>query len=73
MGGGPDPASNPRLATALQRAKRVNFPKDRIEDAIQKAMSRNYSGEVLTYEVYGPEGSAIMIEVCLLKIKGLMW
>jgi len=61
--GGADPRTNPRLAEVLQRAKLANFPKDKIDDAIQKAVSRNYNGEVLVYEAYGPEGSRILIEV----------
>ena len=35
-GGGGDPASNPRLRTAIQAAKSENMPKDNIERAIKK-------------------------------------
>lgn len=64
MGGGGDPASNPRLRTAIQAAKNENMPKDNIERAIKKGTGElegvNY--EESTYEGYGPGGAAIFIE-----------
>lgn len=60
--GGGDPASNPRLRTALQSAKDVNMPKDNIERAIKKGTGElegvNY--EEVTYEGYAPGGVAVM-------------
>ncbi|HNQ62313.1 MAG TPA: YebC/PmpR family DNA-binding transcriptional regulator, partial [Bacteroidia bacterium] len=38
--GGPDPDSNSRLRTAIQNAKGLNMPKDRIDNAIKKASSK---------------------------------
>ena len=61
--GGPDPANNPRLRTAMQNAKGINMPKDRIEAAIKRASSKeekNY--EEVVYEGYGPNGVAILVE-----------
>ena len=60
---GPDPANNPRLRTAMQNAKGINMPKDRIEAAIKRASSKeekNY--EEVVYEGYGPNGVAILVE-----------
>ena len=39
--GGPDPESNPRLRAAIQNAKGVNMPKDRVEGAIKRASSKD--------------------------------
>ncbi|MDP2751968.1 MAG: YebC/PmpR family DNA-binding transcriptional regulator [Rhodocyclaceae bacterium] len=65
MGGG-DPAFNPRLRMAVEKAKSVNMPKDKIENAIKKGTGElegvNY--EELRYEGYGINGAAIMVE-CL--------
>lgn len=61
--GGPDPANNPRLRTAMQNAKGINMPKDRVEAAIKRASSKeekNY--DEVVYEGYGPHGVAILVE-----------
>lgn len=64
MGGGGDPASNPRLRTAIQAAKNENMPKDNIERAIKKGTGElegvNY--EEIVYEGYGPGGAAVLVE-----------
>ena len=64
MGGG-DPTGNMRLKLALSKAKANNIPKDNIQRAIQKGLGAaegsNY--EELTYEGYGPAGSAIMLDI----------
>ncbi|HMO17294.1 MAG TPA: YebC/PmpR family DNA-binding transcriptional regulator [Oligoflexia bacterium] len=61
--GGPDPAGNPRLRMAMQTAKSLNMPKDRVENAIHRASSKDAEGiEEITYEGYGPHGVAIFIE-----------
>ncbi|MCX7656488.1 MAG: YebC/PmpR family DNA-binding transcriptional regulator, partial [Treponemataceae bacterium] len=64
MGGG-DPDANPRLRTAILKAKAANMPKDNVERAIKKGTGElegvNY--EELTYEAYAPGGVAVLIEV----------
>ena len=64
MGGG-NPDTNFRLKVAIQKAKSVNMPNDNIQRAIQKGIGATDSDnfEELTYEGYGPGGSAIMINV----------
>lgn len=60
---GPDPAANPRLRVAIQNAKGVNMPKDRIEAAIKRASSKEEKDfEEIVYEGYGPYGIAILVE-----------
>ena len=63
--GGTDPVGNMRLKLALTKAKANNIPKDNINRAIQKGLgaSDGSSYEELTYEGYGPGGSAIMLSV----------
>src|SRR5690606_19038521 len=62
--GGPDPASNPRLRLAMDRAFAANMPKDTLERAIKRGAglddSVNY--EQIRYEGYGPGGTAIMVD-----------
>ena len=61
--GGADPNGNPRLRSAIQNAKGVNMPKDRVEGAIKRASSKDAENfEEALYEGYGPHGVAIMIE-----------
>ena len=60
---GPNPESNFRLKTAMQNAKGVNMPKDKVEAAIKRATdksAKDYSEVV--YEGYGPHGVAILVE-----------
>ncbi|MED5434325.1 MAG: YebC/PmpR family DNA-binding transcriptional regulator, partial [Candidatus Neomarinimicrobiota bacterium] len=63
--GGSDPESNPRLRQAISTAKAANMPNDTIIRNIQKGAGElegvNY--EELSYEGYGPEGVAIIMEV----------
>lgn len=60
---GPDPNGNPRLRAAIQNAKAVNMPKDRVEAAIKRASNKDEKGyEEVVYEGYGPHGVAILIE-----------
>ena len=61
--GGADPATNPALRRAIQNARAVNMPKDKVESAIKKASG--VGGEAydeLLYEGYAPHGVALMIE-----------
>jgi len=62
--GGPDPAGNFRLRTAIEKAKAAGLPNDNIKRAIEKASgsSVNENFEEITYEGYGPGGVAIFIE-----------
>ena len=60
---GPDPNMNPRLRMAMQNAKGINMPKDRIEAAIKRASSKEEKDfEEMVYEGYGPYGIGILIE-----------
>lgn len=61
--GGGDPAGNSRLRMAIQNAKGLNMPKDRIDAAIKRATSKDSSNlEEVVYEGKGPYGVAILIE-----------
>ena len=61
--GGPDPATNPRLRMVIQTTKKENMPKENVERAIKKAISRDQSDyKEVVYEGYGPNGIAIVVE-----------
>jgi YebC/PmpR family DNA-binding regulatory protein len=60
--GGADPETNLRLRIAIDSAKGVNMPKDTIEAAIQRAVSKEAQLEEVVYEGYGPHGIAIVVE-----------
>jgi YebC/PmpR family DNA-binding regulatory protein len=61
--GGPDPLTNLRLRIAVENAKAVNMPKDKIEGAIKRAEAKDASAvEEIVYEGYGPYGIAIIVE-----------
>lgn len=61
--GGPDPDSNPRLRVLMQNAKAANMPKENVERAIKKAISKDAGDyKEVVYEGYGPFGIAILIE-----------
>src|SRR5690349_9364241 len=61
--GGPDPDSNPRLRAAIQNAKGVNMPKDRVDGAIKRAHTKEEGNfEETVYEGYGPYGVGILVE-----------
>ncbi|HOV38227.1 MAG TPA: YebC/PmpR family DNA-binding transcriptional regulator [Spirochaetales bacterium] len=63
--GGGDPEANPRLRTAILKAKAANMPKDNIDRAIKKGTGELEGVEYteMTYEAYGPGGVAILIDV----------
>jgi len=63
--GGGDPDMNPRLRMALLKCRTANMPKDNIERAIRKGAGggEGASFEELTYEIYGPHGVALCVEV----------
>jgi YebC/PmpR family DNA-binding regulatory protein len=65
--GGADPDANPALATAIQKAKDNDVPKDNIERALKRAAGAEGGGvdyEYATFEGYAPAGVALYIE-CL--------
>ena len=63
--GGGDPDMNPRLRMALLQSRGANMPSENIERAIKRGTGEgeavNY--EDLTYEVYGPHGAAMLVEL----------
>jgi transcriptional/translational regulatory protein YebC/TACO1 len=60
--GGPDPEMNPSLRRAIQNARSVNMPKDRIEGAIKRATSKDTADfQELIYEGYAPHGVAVIV------------
>src|SRR5690625_6568706 len=63
--GGPDPETNPALRLAIDKAKASNMPNDNSERNIKKATGTldGVSYEEITYEGYGPGGSAVMVEL----------
>lgn len=64
--GGGDPASNPRLRLAIEKALSDNMTKDNIERAVKRGSGADDSGdyEEIRYEGYGPGGVAVMVD-CL--------
>jgi len=61
--GGPDPASNPRLRVLIQNSKAANMPKENVDRAIKKAISKDQTDyKELAYEGYGPHGIAIIVD-----------
>lgn len=62
--GGGDPDMNARLRAAIDAAKAVNLPKDKIETAIKKGTGELASEalEEIMYEGYGPGGVAVLVE-----------
>ena len=63
--GGGDPDLNPRLRMALLRSRSASMPADNIERAIKRATGEASSAlyEDLTYEIYGPGGVAMIVEL----------
>jgi YebC/PmpR family DNA-binding regulatory protein len=65
--GGADPAGNPTLYDAVQKAKKNSVPNDNIDRAVKRGAGLEAGGaewQTVTYEGYGPNGVAILIE-CL--------
>ncbi|MCV7222578.1 YebC/PmpR family DNA-binding transcriptional regulator [Mycolicibacterium elephantis] len=65
--GGGDPAGNPTLYDAIQKAKKNSVPNDNIERARRRGAGEEAGGaeyQNITYEGYGPNGVAVLIE-CL--------
>jgi len=65
--GGGDPAGNPTLYDAITKAKRSSVPNDNIDRAVKRGSGAEAGGadyQAITYEGYGPNGVAVLIE-CL--------
>jgi len=65
--GGGDPAGNPTLYDAIQKAKKSSVPNDNIDRAIKRGAGADGGGadyQSITYEGYGPNGVAVLVE-CL--------
>jgi YebC/PmpR family DNA-binding regulatory protein len=65
--GGGDPAGNPTLYDAIQKAKKSSVPNDNIDRAVKRGAGLEAGGadwQNITYEGYGPNGVAVLIE-CL--------
>ena len=65
--GGGDPAGNPTLYDAIQKAKKSSVPNENIERARKRGAGEEAGGadwQTITYEGYGPNGVAVLIE-CL--------
>ena len=65
--GGPDPAGNPTLADAIQKAKKTSVPNDNIDRAIKRGAGLSGDSvdyQTIMYEGYGAGGVALLIE-CL--------
>lgn len=62
--GGGDPAANPRLRAAIEKAREANMPKENIEKAIKKGTGEleGVAYEEVSYEGYAPHGVAVLIE-----------
>src|SRR6201986_2501845 len=65
--GGGDPAGNPTLYDAIQKAKKSSVPNDNIDRAVRRGSGQEAGGatyEAITYEGYAPGGVAVLVE-CL--------
>lgn len=64
--GGNDPAGNPRLRLAMDKARQENLPNDNMQRAIQRGSGEGDAAayEEARYEGYGPAGAAVLVE-CL--------
>jgi YebC/PmpR family DNA-binding regulatory protein len=63
--GGGDPSMNPRLRMVLLKCRAANMPNDNIDRAIKKGTGGGEGAnfEDLTYEVFGPHGVAVLVEI----------
>jgi YebC/PmpR family DNA-binding regulatory protein len=61
--GSPDPGSNPALRRAMQNARALNMPKDRVEAAIRRASGADaVEYQEILYEGFAPHGIAMLVE-----------
>src|SRR5215472_449835 len=63
--GGADPTMNPRLRMVLLKCRAANMPSDNIERAIKRGTGGDGGAQLeeLTYEVFGPHGVAMLVEL----------
>lgn len=63
--GGGDENANPKLKLAIVKAKAANMPKDNIDRAVKRGTGELDGGQMeeITYEAYGPEGVAFLVDV----------
>jgi YebC/PmpR family DNA-binding regulatory protein len=60
--GGPSPDGNPQLRRAIQNARAISMPRDKIESAIKRATSKDMTNyEELVYEGYAAHGVAVLV------------
>ena len=59
--GGPDPAGNSKLKNVIAKCKAANMPNDTINNSIKKATGSNENYEEVTYEGYGTNGVAVIV------------
>jgi YebC/PmpR family DNA-binding regulatory protein len=61
--GGPDPDMNPKLRLLIQTARSENMPKDNVDRAIKRAISKDSTDyKEVVYEGYAPHGIAVVVE-----------
>jgi YebC/PmpR family DNA-binding regulatory protein len=61
--GGTSPDGNPALRRALQNARALNMPKEKVEAAIKKASGQGAANyDIILYEGYGPHGIPVLVE-----------
>jgi YebC/PmpR family DNA-binding regulatory protein len=61
--GGTSPESNPALRRAIQNARAVNMPKDKVDAAIKRASGQDQKDyELIVYEGYAPHGIPVIVE-----------
>jgi len=62
--GSPDPSSNPALRRAMQNARALNVPKEKVEAAIRRATGQEaVDYQEVVYEGFAPHGIAVLVEV----------
>ena len=64
--GGGDPAGNPTLYDAIQKAKKSSVPNENIDRAVKRGSGQEAGGaqyESITYEGYAPGGVAVLVQV----------
>lgn len=64
QGGGTDPSSNFKLRLAIEKARGVNMPKEKIDKAVERGKGKGEESnlEEVVYEVFGPGGVGIIVE-----------
>ena len=61
--GGPSPENNPALRRAVENARNMNMPKDKVETEIKRAAGQGAEAyEEIIYEGYAPHGVAVLVE-----------